>query len=152
MLLNATDYYYCVWGRGVHADEVRGQLWGANSLLPLWDPRSNMSCPVFLVSGLSHHAVPHVLLKVPFMHLHSPSPQAVSSHCQSVHLTQRDLHVYPPTERAFSYGFEVHSCTNTSSFTPVIFYKVDMPQFVDLPRDMKVVFMENIATVSTYGT
>jgi len=45
----------------VHADEVRGQLWGANSLLPLWDPRSNMSCPVFLVSGLSHHTVPHVL-------------------------------------------------------------------------------------------
>jgi hypothetical protein len=49
-------------GKGWHADEVRGQLWEADTLLPLWDPRSNMSCLVFLVSGLSHLAGSHVLL------------------------------------------------------------------------------------------
>lgn len=64
--------------------------------------------------------------------------------------------MYPPTKRVFFYliCFEfAHVVPYNTSFIPVIVYGMDMPQFVDLPRDMNVVFtFKYTAAVSACGT
>lgn len=106
--LNIFTYYYCVWERGTHAGEVRGQLWGVHSPLahPLWDPRTTLRLSGFLGQRFhprSHLSISHALCKVPSMPLHIFYSRELGNHCQSAYLAQMDSCVCPLMNQSFSW-------------------------------------------------